>query len=121
MIETGEYYEELKETGVPRRPREYFWGLRSPEVLRLLPQDSQLDRGAEQRPTWDRDDYGVHLASSLREGTTPNGVFAARFLAMGCPCEILVAALESEFDTMLETDDILEMFGGTRSRHSPAS
>ena len=75
-----EYFEELKETGVPRRPREYFWGLRSPEVLRLLPHDSQLDRHAEQRPTWDRDDYGVHLAASLREGTTPNGVFGAKLM-----------------------------------------
>ena len=43
-----EYFEALKETGVPRRPREYFWGLRSPEVIRLLPYDSQLDREAEQ-------------------------------------------------------------------------
>ena len=75
-----EYFEELKETGLPRRPREYFWGLRSPEVLRLLPHDSQLDRHAEQRPTWDRDDYGVHLAASLREGTTPNRVFGAKLM-----------------------------------------
>src|SRR2546430_17624656 len=41
---------------------------------------AQLDRHAEQRPTWDRDDYGVHLAASLREGTTPNGVFGAKLM-----------------------------------------
>jgi trehalose 2-sulfotransferase len=75
-----EYFEELKETGVPRRPREYFWGLRSPEVIRLLPQDSQLDRSSEQRPTWDRDEYARHLDASLREGTTPNGVFGAKLM-----------------------------------------
>jgi LPS sulfotransferase NodH len=75
-----EYFEELKETGVPRRPREYFWGLRSPDVLRLLAHDSKLDRGAEQRPSWDRDEYGLHLAASLREGTTPNGVFGAKVM-----------------------------------------
>jgi trehalose 2-sulfotransferase len=75
-----EYFEELKETGVPRRPREYFWGLRSPDVLRLLPQDSQLDRQAEQRPSWDRDDYARHLAASVEQGTTPNGVFGAKLM-----------------------------------------
>jgi trehalose 2-sulfotransferase len=75
-----EYFEELKETGVPRRPREYFWGLRSPDVLRLLPQDSQLDRRSEQRPSWDRDDYARHLAASLELGTTPNGVFGAKLM-----------------------------------------
>src|SRR5436305_6308929 len=75
-----EYFEELKETGVPRRPREYFWGLRSPGVLRQLPPDSQLDRSGEQRPTWDRDDYARHLAASLAEGTTPNGVFGAKLM-----------------------------------------
>src|SRR6266576_2724987 len=75
-----EYFEELKETGVPRRPREYFWGLRSPDVLRLVPQDSQLDRRSEQRPSWDRDDYARHLAASLEQGTTPNGVFGAKLM-----------------------------------------
>jgi trehalose 2-sulfotransferase len=75
-----EYFEELKETGVPRRPREYFWGLRSPEVIRLLPQDAQMDRRSEQRPTWDRDEYARHLDASMLEGTTPNGVFGAKLM-----------------------------------------
>jgi LPS sulfotransferase NodH len=75
-----EYFEALKETGVPRRPREYFWGLRSPEVIRLLPADSQIDREAERLATWNRDDYALHLAASLREGTTPNGVFGAKLM-----------------------------------------
>jgi len=75
-----EYFEALKETGVPRRPREYFWGLRSPEVLRLLPHDAQLDRDAERVPTWSRDDYAGHLDASIREGTTPNGVFGAKMM-----------------------------------------
>jgi LPS sulfotransferase NodH len=75
-----EYFEELKETGVPRRPREYFWGLRSPEVLRLLPPDSRLNRQAEQRESWNRDDYARHLAASLDHGTTPNGVFGAKLM-----------------------------------------
>jgi LPS sulfotransferase NodH len=75
-----EYFEALKETGVPRRPREYFWGLRSPEVLRLLPHDAEIDRDAERVQTWNRDDYARHLDAALREGTTPNGVFAAKMM-----------------------------------------
>lgn len=75
-----EYFEELKETGIPRRPREYFWGLRSPEVIRLLPQESQLDRDSEHRPTWTRDDYSEHFHAALRAGTTPNGVFSAKLM-----------------------------------------
>jgi trehalose 2-sulfotransferase len=75
-----EYFEELKETGVPRRPREYFWGLRSPEVIRLLPQESQLDRESERRPTWSRDDYTAHLAAAVRSATTPNGVFGCKMM-----------------------------------------
>jgi LPS sulfotransferase NodH len=75
-----EYFEALKETGVPRRPREYFWGLRSPEVIRLLPADAQIDREAERIATWDRDDYALHLAASLSEGTTPNGVFGSKLM-----------------------------------------
>jgi LPS sulfotransferase NodH len=63
-----------------RRPREYFWGLRSTEVIRLLPQDSQLDRRSEQRPTWDRDEYARHLDASMLEGTTPNGVFGPKLM-----------------------------------------
>jgi trehalose 2-sulfotransferase len=75
-----EFFEALKETGVPRRPREYFWGLRSPEVIRLLPQDSQIDREAERLPTWDRDEYARHLGAALQEGTTPNGIFGAKLM-----------------------------------------
>jgi len=94
-----EYFEALKETGVPRRPREYFWGLRSPEVIRLLPYDSQLDREAERSPTWSRDDYARHLAASLREGTTPNGVFGAKLMW-------------SYFDDFLELMRGIPRFGG---------
>lgn len=75
-----EYFEELKETGVPRRPREYFWGLRSPEVIRLLPAESQIDREAERRPTWARDDYEAHFLAALGAGTTENGVFGAKMM-----------------------------------------
>jgi LPS sulfotransferase NodH len=94
-----EYFEALKETGVPRRPREYFWGLRSPEVIRLLPPDAQLDREAERVATWDRDDYARHLAASLREGTTPNGIFAAKLMW-------------SYFDDFLELMRGIPRFGG---------
>jgi trehalose 2-sulfotransferase len=94
-----EYFEALKETGVPRRPREYFWGLRSPEVLRLLPPDAQIDREAERISTWNRDDYALHLDASLREGTTPNGVFGSKLMW-------------SYFDDFLELMRGIPRFGG---------
>jgi len=94
-----EYFEALKETGVPRRPREYFWGLRSPEVLRLLPHDAQLDRDSERVQTWNRDDYGRHLDASIREGTTPNGIFAAKMMW-------------GYFDDFLELTRGIPRFGG---------
>jgi trehalose 2-sulfotransferase len=75
-----EYFEQLKETGRPRRPREYFWGLRSPEVVRLLPPDAQLDRELGAPSGWSRDDYTLHLEASLTAGTTPNGVFGAKLM-----------------------------------------
>jgi LPS sulfotransferase NodH len=94
-----EYFEALKETGVPRRPREYFWGMRSPEALRLLPADSQLDRDAERVASWSRDDYAGHLEASIREGTTPNGVFGAKMMW-------------GYFDDFLELSRGIPRFGG---------
>jgi trehalose 2-sulfotransferase len=94
-----EYFEALKETGLPRRPREYFWGLRSPEVIRLLPTDSQMDRGGSRSPTWSRDDYAGHLGAAISEGTTPNGVFASKLMW-------------SYFDDFLELMRGIPRFGG---------
>jgi trehalose 2-sulfotransferase len=75
-----EYFEQLKETGLPRRPREYFWGLRSPEVVRLLPPDAQLDRELARNPDWSRDDYSRHFEAAVKAGTTENGVFGAKLM-----------------------------------------
>jgi LPS sulfotransferase NodH len=72
--------ETLEATGVAGRPREYFWGLRSPEVLRLLPHDAQLDRDSERVATWNRDDYARHLDAAIGEGTSANGVFGAKMM-----------------------------------------
>lgn len=74
-----EYFEALKETGIPRRPREFFWGLRSPEVARLLA-EPRLDVTQERDPTWSRDEYVRHLEAAIAEGTTDNGVFAAKLM-----------------------------------------
>ena len=78
--EPREYFEELKETGVPRRPREYFWGVRSPEVLRLLPQEADLDRDSERKPSWSRENYAAHYEAAIELGTSDNGVFAAKVM-----------------------------------------
>ena len=57
--------------GLPRRPREYFWGLRSPEVIRLLPHDAQhrSDRPNGRRRGAARTTDAI-WTGPLREGTT---------------------------------------------------
>jgi trehalose 2-sulfotransferase len=67
-----EYFERLRHSGLPREPREYFKGVDDASLLRLLP---------ETRPG---DSTGADPARDLRrclaEGTTPNGVFAAKLM-----------------------------------------
>jgi trehalose 2-sulfotransferase len=64
-----EYFERLRHSGLPRQPREYFEGVRAPE--RLAPTRRGDPRAA---------DLGRELPRYLAEGTTPNGVFAAKLM-----------------------------------------
>src|SRR4051794_16330016 len=69
----AEYFEPLHATGLPRQPRQYFEGLEAPEVLDLL---APTVPGATVTPEAFRERYDA----ALREGTTPNGVFAAKVM-----------------------------------------
>lgn len=60
-------------------PAGFFWGLRSPEVARLLA-EPRLDVTQERDPSWSRDDYARHLDASITQGTTENGIFAAKLM-----------------------------------------
>jgi LPS sulfotransferase NodH len=64
-----EFFERLAHSGLPRQPREYFEGVDDAEILGLL---APTDPGEP-----DRDDPIPH---ALVEGTTDNGVLAAKLM-----------------------------------------
>jgi LPS sulfotransferase NodH len=64
-----EFFERLSRTGLPRQPREYFEGVQDPNLLGLL---APTDPGAP--------DSSDPIPQALAEGTTPNGVFAAKLM-----------------------------------------
>jgi trehalose 2-sulfotransferase len=64
-----EFFECLARSGLPRQPREYFEGVDDAVLLdRLAP----TDPGAP--------DPGDPIPAALEQGTTPNGVFAAKLM-----------------------------------------
>src|SRR4051812_35702462 len=71
----AEYFEALRATDVPRQPHEYF-DLPDAELEALLPR-------VDQEPTPQlaaASDYLDYLAWARKQGTTPNGVFAAKLM-----------------------------------------
>ena len=64
-----EFFEQLSHSGLPRQPREYFEGVDDEAILALLaPTDPGEPDRSDPRPR------------ALEEGTTPNGVFAAKLM-----------------------------------------
>jgi LPS sulfotransferase NodH len=71
----AEYFEALRGTDVPRQPHEYF-DLPDAELEALLPQvDRQPEPELAQAP-----DYLAYVAWAREQGTTANGVFAAKLM-----------------------------------------
>jgi LPS sulfotransferase NodH len=68
-----EYFERLRATGLPRQPREYLDGLGDLPALDLL---APTEPGRAERPG----EFREHLVKVLRDGTTPNGVFATKVM-----------------------------------------
>lgn len=64
-----EFFERLAHSGLPRQPREYFERVEDPKLLELL---APTDPG--------RPDPGDPIPQALAEGTTENGVFAAKLM-----------------------------------------
>ncbi len=68
-----EYFEHLYATNQPRQAREYFEGVTDPDVIdRLRPTDAGTPESAEA--------FEERLSAALREGTTPNGVWASKLM-----------------------------------------
>jgi trehalose 2-sulfotransferase len=75
-----EYFEALRMSGLPRRPHEYFDPDRHANIVERLAFREMPDRMPEPNPLWHPDTYDRYLAWALEQGTTPNGVFAAKLM-----------------------------------------
>jgi trehalose 2-sulfotransferase len=64
-----EFFERLARSGLPRQPREYFEGVEDPGLLGLL---APTDSGEP--------DDSDPIPQALEQGTTGNGVFAAKLM-----------------------------------------
>lgn len=68
-----EYFEHLYASAMPRQPREYFDATAGADVLDLLrPTEPGVPESAEA--------FEQRLQDALRDGTTPNGVFASKMM-----------------------------------------
>ncbi len=72
----AEYFEALRATGLPRRPKEYFEDGKINEITDILGNYSRIDERLPQQIA----NYADYLAEVLEKGTTPNGVFGAKLM-----------------------------------------
>jgi LPS sulfotransferase NodH len=78
----GEYFEALQHSGLPRRPTEYFDRERHANIVERLAFREMPDERSEPTPNplWSPETYDRYLAWAIEQGTTPNGVFAAKLM-----------------------------------------
>ena len=78
----AEYFEALQHSGLPRRPAEYFDRRRHANIVERLAFREMPSAGSEPTPSplWSPDTYDRYLAWAIQQGTTPNGVFAAKLM-----------------------------------------
>jgi trehalose 2-sulfotransferase len=78
----AEYFEALQHSGLPRRPAEYFDRQRHANIVERLAFREMPSAGSEPTPNplWSPDTYDRYLAWVIEQGTTPNGVFAAKLM-----------------------------------------
>jgi LPS sulfotransferase NodH len=99
-----EFFEARRESGIPRRPREYFDDAPFLDVSGVPDVDPPAPGYSDVRRV---QDWREHLAGAVRHGTTPNGVFGAKVMWMHL--DDLAAFAGSRPDAVLE-----ELFPGTR-------
>src|SRR4051794_25745077 len=79
----AEYFEALRHSRLPRQPHEYFDRTRHANIVERLAFREMPD-GSDPPPQpsalWRPETYDCYLESVLEEGTTPNGVFAAKLM-----------------------------------------
>ncbi len=72
----AEYFEALRASGLPTRPKEYFEGVENSDITRILGNYSRIDERPPQRFA----NYSDYLHAVLEKGTTSNGVFGAKVM-----------------------------------------
>jgi LPS sulfotransferase NodH len=78
-----EYFEALRHSGRPRQPHEYFDPERHVNIVERLAFREMPDGSEpppEPSPLWTPETYDQYLAWALDQGTTANGVFAAKLM-----------------------------------------
>ena len=73
-----EYFEALRSTGRPRRPQEYFEGVDDRSIFDELGEPTEANQ--QPPPSWSRTAYDRYLEWAMEQGTTDNGVFAAKLM-----------------------------------------
>ena len=68
-----EYFERLRETGLPRQPRQYF---KDPSVEGIAERLAPTEPGRPERPG----EFEAWFRYVLQRGTSPNGVFGAKMM-----------------------------------------
>jgi LPS sulfotransferase NodH len=76
----AEYFEALSRSGLPRRPHEYFDPDRHANIVERLAFREMPEGTAQPNPLWHPETYDQYLSWALTEGTTANGVFAAKLM-----------------------------------------
>ena len=75
-----EYFEALKATGLPMRPKDFFTTLHNPRLTEMLEAFAENHDSSAPSPLPIQSNYADYLAHVLEAGTTPNGVFGAKVM-----------------------------------------
>jgi trehalose 2-sulfotransferase len=75
-----EYFEALRHSGLPRQGHEYFDPQRHINIIERLAFREMPDYETLPNPLWSPATYDRYLAWAIEQGTSPNGVFAAKLM-----------------------------------------
>ena len=75
-----EYYQHRRKTGMPRRPREYFEEVETPEVDEILGAYTRVDDEVSLFDPRRFTTYREYIDWTIERATTPNGVFGAKVM-----------------------------------------
>ena len=102
-----EFFEDLQATGRPHQPRQYFDGVDDPELLDLLAPTEPGEPITEAA-------FRATFVRALEQGTTPNGVFAAKVMWGYLPDLLRGLRALPQTDGLRAADALAAAFGDPR-------